>query len=366
MAAAQPLYELKELLGASASSGNFVDGKFLSVEEVYNCLMNKPIGLNNAGQTMSRYLGKTLGDPYLKLGMALPVTTLRHVTTERPTREILASESFKTQNWSNLPWKHPNARLSYWSIQVPPESTERACLKAFQDLVPPEGSKDLEKYFNRQFANSPAFNSASCYGNFKFSLPLSDLLSEYKEQHCQGAEPEFRVLGTAMYKQEIAHIVLVHSPMATEFSDLPSVPIVGGNANPLPFVFRSQEDGKLIWRPESTSIFLKMKISEKVCSIRKCKPYCTDCDDDTCGYYGDNCVWNELILAFHLPGNEPLRIPREKLLESLSGCDILEPYLREEETRLRQEGAQDIIRSLKAEPVERKILNPWNGSEPPC
>ncbi|XP_031753267.1 uncharacterized protein LOC116408927 isoform X2 [Xenopus tropicalis] len=351
MAAAQPLYELSELQGFNESIGNFVEGNFLSVEQIHGCLKHEENYLYEERKKMITYIERTIPDQFLQLGITFPVTRLQHVTTETPTRQIVQSGYFHEAKTISLPWRHPNTKLIYWSLDVPIGDKDNARCKTFQtvqNMVGPHNAEEYEKDFNRQFANSPAFNSASRYGNFKFSFSLSDLLSEYKEQHCQGAEPEFRVLGTAMYKQEIAHIVLVHSPMATEFSDLPSVPIVGGNANPLPFVFRSQEDGKLYWSPESTADVLKMRIFENRCRVRECPLSCPYYDHGTCLHYRDTySIWNELILAFHLPGNEPLRIPREKLLESLSACDILAPYLRKEETRLTQEGAQDIIRSLK-------------------
>ncbi|XP_031752243.1 uncharacterized protein LOC116408722 [Xenopus tropicalis] len=372
MAAAQPLYELRELQGLNGSVGNFVEGNFLSVEQIHGCLKREEDHLNEERKKMIGYIERTIPDQFLQLGITFPVTRLQHVTTETPTRQIVQSGYFRAGDQSRLPWSHPNAKLLYWSVEILKEQIEELRQEAFQALqamVPPHNAKVYEEDFNCQFADSPAFKSASRYGNFKFSLPLSDLLFEYKEQHCRDAELEFRVLGTAMYSKEIAHIVLVHSSRATEFRDLPPVPIVGRNANSLPFVFQSQEDGKLYWRPESTADVLKMRISENQCRMRECPLSCFKyAAYGVCDHYRDTyCVWNHLILAFHLPGNEPLRIPREKLLESLSACDILEPYLREEETRLRQqEGAQDIIRSLKAEPVERKKLNPGNGSEPPC
>uniref|UniRef100_A0A1B8Y4N1 Uncharacterized protein n=1 Tax=Xenopus tropicalis TaxID=8364 RepID=A0A1B8Y4N1_XENTR len=352
MAAAQPVDTVGELSGLNGSAGNFVDGKFLSVEEVYNCLRNKPGDINEAGRRMIGYIENTIPDEFLQLGVTIPITNLQHVTIQNSMSQIMESECFCAGNYVNFTRRHHNISLSCWSVQVPPDKVEEARREAFQvvqGMVGPRNAREYEGKFNRQFANSPAFNSASRYGNFKFSLPLSDLLSEYKEQHCQGAKPEFRVLGTAMYKQEIAHIVLVHSPMATEFRDLPSVPIVGRHANPLPFVFRSQEDGKFYWRPESTADIFKMRIFENRCRMRECPMSCPYYEErGTCFHCRDTySIWNHLILAFHLPGNEPLWIPREKLLESLSACDILEPYLREEGTKLTRQEAEEIIRNLQ-------------------
>uniref|UniRef100_A0A1B8Y4S5 Uncharacterized protein n=1 Tax=Xenopus tropicalis TaxID=8364 RepID=A0A1B8Y4S5_XENTR len=273
MAAAQPLYELRELQGFNESVGNFVEGNFLSVEQIHGCLKHKV-----ARKKIITYIERTIPDQFLQLGITFPVTRLQHVTTETPTRQIVQSGYFHAGDQSRLPWSHPNAKLLYWSVEILKEQIEELRQEAFQALqamVPPHNAKVYEEDFNCQFADSPAFKSASRYGNFKFSLPLSDLLFEYKKRQCRGAELEFRVLGTAMYSKEIAHIVLVHSPMATEFSDLPPVPIVGGNANPLPFVFRSQEDGKLYWSPESTADVLKMRISENQCRMRECPLSCT-------------------------------------------------------------------------------------------
>eukprot|EP00079_Xenopus_tropicalis_P018257 XP_004919483.1 PREDICTED: uncharacterized protein LOC101733852 [Xenopus tropicalis] len=352
MAAAQPVDIVRELRGVNRLVGIFVGNSYLSVEDVYRCLKNQLEGLSEAGKKTVGYIERTIPDQFLQLGITFPVTRLQHVTTEIPTRQIVQLGYFCAGDQSRLPWSHPNAKLLYWSVEILKDQIEELRQEAFQALqamVPPHNAEEFEGVFNRQFANSPAFNAdASRYGNFKFSLSLSDFMSEYKEQHCQGAEPEFRVLGTAMYEEEIAHIVLVHSPMTTEFSDLPSVPIVGRNANPLPFVFRSQEDGKLYWRPESTADILKMRISEKQCRKRDCPVSCPDCDHGQCAQNrGTYCVWNHLIFVFHLPENEPLRIPREKLRESLSACEVLSPYLRRAETRLTRPTAEEIIRSLE-------------------
>ncbi|OCT96258.1 hypothetical protein XELAEV_18013933mg [Xenopus laevis] len=346
MAAAQPIDSVREMRGLRRSFGNFVDGKFLSVEEVDHCLKNQPKSVNEAGKGMICYIKKTIPDDFLQLGITFPVTNLQHVTTEFSMRQIVQSGYFIAEVSTILPSNLPKSKLSCWSVQIPREQIEEAQQEAFlvvQGMVPENNAREFEEKFNAQFANSPAFSDDSRYGNFKFSLSLSDLLSEYKELHCSDSEPEFRVLGTAMYKQEIAHIVLVHSPTTTQFNDLPFVPDVERNAKPLPFVFRSQEDGKFYWRPESTADILKMRIFENQCRMREC-PLSTPCYDNA------NClhclqtytVWNHLIFAFHLPENEPLRIPREKLKESLTACDIKAPYMGKGRAYTQQEAGEMI------------------------
>ncbi|OCT96260.1 hypothetical protein XELAEV_18013935mg [Xenopus laevis] len=350
MATAQPIDSVREMRGLRGSFGNFVDAKFLSVEEVDHCLRNQPKSVNEAGRRMIRYIKKTIPDDFLQLGITLPITRLQHVTTEFSMRQIVQSGYFIAEVSTILPSNLPKSKFSCWSVQIPQEQIEEAQQEAFlvvQGMVPENNAREFEEKFNAQFANSPAFSDASRYGNFKFSLSLSDLLSEYKELHCPDSEPEFRVLGTAMYKQEIAHIVLVHSPTTTQFNDLPFVPIIERNAKPLPFVFRSQEDGKFYWRPESTADVLKMRISKNQCRMRECPVNCSYYDNGRCLHCLQTyTVWNHLIFAFHLPENEPLRIQREKLKESLSACDILDPYMKEGRTYKRQE-AGEIIRSLE-------------------
>ncbi|OCT93447.1 hypothetical protein XELAEV_18016516mg [Xenopus laevis] len=348
MAAAQSVYELKELRGFKRSVGNFVDDKFLSVGDIDGCLKHNEHHLSEERKKMISYITRTIPDGFLQLGITFPITNLQHVTTQHSMIQIMKSEFFSAETSIDLPWRHPSARLLYWSVQVPPDEIKKGRQKAFQKVqskVESDNAKANEEDFNLQFANSPAFNAdASRYGNFKFSFSLSDLLSAYNKLS-PGYKQEFKVLGTAMYKQEIAHIVLVHSSDTTQFNDLPSVSET--NAKPFPFVF--QEDGKLYWRPESTAANLKMRITANQCHIRECPVSCYYFrTQGTCDHYRDTyTVWNHLVFAFHLPDKKNLRIHREKLKEGLRACGILEPYLREKETKLTQQEAEDIIWSLE-------------------
>ncbi|KAF5904349.1 uncharacterized protein DAT39_005964, partial [Clarias magur] len=74
-------------------------------------------------------------------------------------------------------------------------------------------------------ASSPAFQEESRYGNFRFTLPLRELLNLYSKQFCDGTAPVLRVLDTQVYKQEILYSVLVHPGYMRHYRKYPRLPV---------------------------------------------------------------------------------------------------------------------------------------------
>ncbi|XP_069833035.1 uncharacterized protein [Dendropsophus ebraccatus] len=236
--------DLVEIRGLRSSNGYFKNQELLSVDEIYTKLENR--SLHKAGKKMKETIKRVRSDVFLSFPVEFPVSGLRHTTTKNPMEEILSSQSFQGSQHGRREF----IDLSFWGAEVPSsdlEKTREAAYMYTRDQVPQCEAEEYREEITQQFANSPAFNkSASRYGNFSFSFPFSDLLSLYRAQFCDGEEPQLSILGTDIYKQEIAHYVVVHSPGESRFMDFPKVPRLQTREEPLPFVY--WKDGTLYWR----------------------------------------------------------------------------------------------------------------------
>lgn len=294
----------------------------------------------------------------------IPVYNVKHVTTKRGLDGILDEEGFRivddTERENNskcIPKTSPDFQeLLYWSADITSEDLKKARQQAYEKVrrvIVPSDAGMFSGDLKEQFGNSPAFKeSVSRYGNFRFSFRLCDLLSWYKDQHCGDGEPQMKILGTELFKQEIAHYIVVHSPDTDKFDGFPEVPAVQGSSDPLPFVY--WRNGTLYWRPESTSDPLKVIVTEDGNVRKECFEPCRDFTrDGTCSHIdnGIYSVWNHLVLAFHLP-NGHLKIPKEKLLKNLTACDADEKnYLKR--NPLHKKEAEKIVQDLREEVENR-------------
>ncbi|XP_077334491.1 uncharacterized protein LOC143975813 [Lithobates pipiens] len=329
---------------------HYVLGRFLPHEEISSIF-----SANNNEENMQKTLKKVDCHHYEHMQVQMPVYNVKHVTTKNALDGILDEEGFRiignTERRSSglIPEERPAFQdLLYWGADITSEDLEKARQQAYEKVSKVIDPKDAEKFsgeLREQFGNSPAFReSVSRYGNFKFSFPLRDLLSWYKDQHCEGGEPQMRILGTELYDLKIAHCIVVHSPDTDKFNDFPEVPTVQGSSDPLPFVYWM--DGTLYWRPESTSIALKVTVSEDGVVRQECYKPCNFFNrDGTCFHTDDGIysVWNHLVLAFHLP-NGHLKIPKELLIENLTACDPDDIRLKEYRAE-----AEKIIQDLREE-----------------
>ncbi|XP_077334493.1 uncharacterized protein LOC143975814 isoform X1 [Lithobates pipiens] len=338
--------DLQDFFISRRKSSSFTRGKLLSIIDISSTLIAGKSQLNDGGRKMLRRLERVKLHHFQHTQFPFAVSNLQHVTDLFSMYEIYKQDGFKATEIQSRPELKD---LSFWSASISLDDIDGGRQRALENvkgLLSPEMAIMYEEKISQQFASSSAFNrSASRYGNFKFSFPLSELLSLYQTAPWYG-EPELRILGTDIYKTEIAHYILVHSPDATEFGDLPIVPSYDQNScGPLPFVYRKM--GSLYWRPESTASALKIKITEQGSVINEC---CLTCDFFiTNGYCrhteeGIYSVWNHLIFAFHLPG-KLLKVPKHRLLQNLTTCNTEEPYLGKE--RLEPEAAGKIIQRLK-------------------
>ncbi|XP_014908985.1 uncharacterized protein LOC106960408 [Poecilia latipinna] len=165
------------------------------------------------------------------------VSLLKHETTGSALREIRRDGGFRNPYEKSLIW---------WSLAVGPDeinnAEKRLLEKSFseRERVAPEQQRFLWK-----FATSPAFKEMSRLGSFRFTFPLQEVLTAYRDQICSGADPVMRVLRTVLHKQEVLYAVLVHSPDLNEtFS---KYPLLKDDPNAV-CVYK---DGHFIWRSEA-------------------------------------------------------------------------------------------------------------------
>ncbi|XP_044150722.1 uncharacterized protein LOC122938912 [Bufo gargarizans] len=316
--------ELVEIRSFGTPLGYFKEKEFLSVEDIYHSLPERSI--NKAGVTMRSNILQTRSDAFLHLPVEFSISGLQHCTTMDSTRKILESQSFIGREHEREELKD----LFFWSVNVPSTDIEKAQEEAYthvQEHIPPQEAKKYKEEITKQFANSPAFNQASRYGNFRFSYQFSDLLSLYEAQFCEGKKPQLSILGTDVYKQEIAHYVVVHCPDSTRFKDHPRVPRLQTRCEPLPNVFLV--DDTLYWRPESTSNALKVRTKDgHITACNQPEP-CKSFENSGHCFHYDRCAWNHLVIAFHIPQGDALKIPVENLIKHLSACSALDPFMKE-------------------------------------
>ncbi|XP_040191103.1 uncharacterized protein LOC120924295 [Rana temporaria] len=346
--------KLGTFIGLLGIEYNYVLGQFLSLEDVASIFSAN----NENHKRIAVTLKKVESHHYEHMQVPIPVYSVKHVATKTDLEGIWGEDGFRTisnKEREKPPWiieERPEFQdLLYWSADISSEDLEKARQQAYEKVskvVDPKDPRMFSGELREQFGNSPAFReSVSRYGNFKFSFPLHDLLSWYKDQHCGGGEPQMRILGTELYKLEIAHYIVVHSPDTDKFNDFTEVPTVQGSSDPLPFVYRM--DGTLYWRPESTTIPLKVMVSKDGVVRKECYQPCAFFKNDgTCFHTDDGTygVWNHLILAFHLP-NGHLKIPKELLIQNLTACKRDDIYLKKE--CLPREEAEEVIQELKEE-----------------
>ncbi|XP_053343477.1 uncharacterized protein LOC128513932 [Clarias gariepinus] len=204
-----------------------------------------------------------------------------HVTDESGLRGIFSDEGFRA-----------NGRFLWWSLSVP-------------------------DYYLPEEATSPAFQDESRYGNFRFTLPLRELLKLYSKQCCYSTGPVLRVLDTQVYKQEILYSVLVHPRYMNHYSKYP----------PLPFDDESvcgYNQGTWFWRCQSP--------------FNKYYPY----NSRRPQYF----VWDHVGVAFHMKPGQVLYLDPDQLADSLSACQIApKNLLREPEMSFLE--AENIVKHYK-------------------
>ncbi|KAG7317850.1 hypothetical protein KOW79_018885 [Hemibagrus wyckioides] len=168
-----------------------------------------------------------------------------------------------------------------------------------------------------EFATSPAFQTESRYGNFRFTLPLTELLKQYSKQFCWRTSPILRVLGTKLYKQEIVYSVLVHPQYMRCYREYPRLPV------------KIEPDKYLCMYSQKTMTWCCQSPSDNY-------EYGLEMDNEDGVEYPspldrtEYFVWDKVAVAFHMKKNWVLRLGRRSLLKHLSVCEVAQVNLLKE------------------------------------
>ncbi|MED6293893.1 hypothetical protein CHARACLAT_015229 [Characodon lateralis] len=231
------------------------------------------------------------------------VSLLKHETTKKGLRGIHTDGGFRDPNG-----KKEEESLIWWSLAVGPEEINDAETRLLEKTFPGVKVEDSEQQkFLWKFATSPAFLETSRLGSFRFTFPLKEVLTAYRDQICSGAEPVMRVYKTVLYKQEVMYVVLVHSPESNEtFSEYP---LLKDDPNAV-CVYR---DGRLIWRSEAMCethwYELNIREDRNQMEARRLPNH---------QFY----VWDHVAVALHVENTEKvLKFDVNKLRQNLKYCE---------------------------------------------
>ncbi|MEQ2314861.1 hypothetical protein AMECASPLE_016299 [Ameca splendens] len=233
------------------------------------------------------------------------VSLLKHETTREGLQGIYTDGGFRDPNGG---FRDPNGlSLIWWSLAVGPEEINDAETRLLEKTFPGVKVEDPEQQkFLWKFATSPAFLETSRLGSFRFTFPLEEVLTAYRDQICSGAEPVMRVYKTVLYKQEVMYVVLVHSPeFDKKFS---KYPLLKDDPNAV-CVYR---DGRFIWR------------SEAMCETHWYELNIRDLNQMEARRLPNHqfYVWDHVAVALHVENTEKvLKFEVNKLQQNFKYCE---------------------------------------------
>lgn len=180
-----------------------------------------------------------------------------------------------------------------------------------------------------QFSTSPAFQTESRYGNFRFTFPLTELLKQYSKQFCYSTSPILRVLDTKLYKQEIVYSVLVHPFYIMHYRKYPRLPVDIEHDTDL----CGYSQKKMTWRCQSPSDNYKYSLEKN--------------NEDGVEYPSplnrtEYFVWDNVAVAFHMKKNWILKLGRRSLLKHLSVCEVAQVNLLKEPKMSVQRAVEEV------------------------
>ncbi|XP_051793096.1 uncharacterized protein LOC110972346 [Acanthochromis polyacanthus] len=239
------------------------------------------------------------------------VTRLKHDTDQDGLRGIRMDEGFRVPHGGlNDPHK---GVLLWWSLAVGPEEVKsaetRLLQQKFSNLT--EDEVAMHPSFLYKFTSSPAFSEKSRLGSYRFTFNLKDVLEAYSQQFCSGDQPVMRVYETVLYKMEVQHTVLVHSPVNQElFSDYP---LLTDDLNAV-CVYK---DGHFIWRPYAMSETHRYELVERPGENQM---------DAQEWHPPEFYIWDNVAIALHV-GKEVLKFDADKLRKNLKFCQKGKPVI---------------------------------------
>ncbi|XP_032433012.1 uncharacterized protein LOC116728803 [Xiphophorus hellerii] len=230
------------------------------------------------------------------------VSRLKHETSGSALRGIKKDGGFRNPSGESRIW---------WSLAVGPDEINNAETRLREKSSSDRGRVAPEQQsFLWKFATSPAFKETSRLGSFRFTFPLQEVLTAYKDQICSGADPVMRVLRTDLHKQEVVYAILVHSPnLNKKFS---KHPLLEDDPNAI-CVYR---DGRFIWRSEAM-----------------CETHWYEFDKDQMEarpVWHEFYVWDHVALALHVENKQVLELDIDKPEDFLTYCEKDDvPYRQE-------------------------------------
>ncbi|KAI4881551.1 hypothetical protein NFI96_014881 [Prochilodus magdalenae] len=221
----------------------------------------------------------------------------------------------------------------WWSLSVTTEDIEDA-EQNFLEVQFQDQEVYSQQGFLEKFTTSPAFQNESRYGNFRFTLPLRELLSLYARQFCRRSAPVLRVLDTKIYKSEIVYSVLVHPRHIRYYSHYPRLP-----SNDDDVCGYSQ--GNMSWSCQAPS---KAHGHKLVLDREQPEVYAKELKGEE--YY----VWDHVAVAFHMEPHWTLKVDPERLYSSVTVCEVTElNLLMDSDDEIDEDDASVILENLAIE-----------------
>uniref|UniRef100_A0A3B5PTZ1 Uncharacterized LOC111610118 n=1 Tax=Xiphophorus maculatus TaxID=8083 RepID=A0A3B5PTZ1_XIPMA len=199
--------------------------------------------------------------------------------------------------------------LIWWSLAVGPDQMKDAETRLLEKTFPDrmEGEDPEQQSFLWRFATSPAFKETSRLGWYRFTFPLQEVLTAYRDQFCSGARPIMRTYRTVLYSKEVMHVVLIHSPAnEREFSQYPPL----SDAPDAVCVYR---DGRFLWRPEAMCETHWYKLIYRQ-GTNQLEAWSASPPQ----FY----VWDHVAVALHVGQNQVLRFTADQLRARLGFCQL--------------------------------------------
>ncbi|TSK20225.1 NAC-alpha domain-containing protein 1 [Bagarius yarrelli] len=182
-------------------------------------------------------------------------------------------------------------------------------------LSPP---RQCQNRFLEEFATSPAFQTKSLYGNFRFTFPFRELLRKYSKCYNYSC-PILRVFDTKVYKAEVAYSILVHPRYMRHYSQYPRLPCDAKQV-----CGYGIKEKKIFWSCQSPSNKYKYCPKE---DAEDGHEYASKLKDKDEKYF----VWDNVTVALHLKRDWILEFDRRQLFQNLSVCETPSDKLLKEQ-----------------------------------
>lgn len=253
----------------------------------YECIFYHPID-KRLQEIYQRHWNKLQAAK--KRGTSVKVSKLAHFTDPEAAELIVEKSGFRGGlKKINEDDEHNNveANLSWWS-PIFSEKVKNNVRKHLEEVITPftdENNDDLNA-LKKKFATSDAFQPNPVrYGGVYFKYGMNKLCQHYRQ--LIDGEPQYKILGTFGYKQEVMHAVLVCSEAdgAGRFKDYPKVLKPEEDSNNEAVITRDN-DNNWYWRPQATGggeILRLQAHSQNYPRFRR---------------------WEHVAFAFHIPDDE--------------------------------------------------------------